>query len=334
MPIILLLSALLAAPKAPFRAPSPARITSARWDATGHRAIAAIAYARLRPATRARVDALLRRHPDLDSLARGLDMGAPDTPQELFLRASIWPDGIRRDPRFFTETDTAAAPVPLLPGYPDMARHASWHYLSRSFATDGTPTLLLQTPNALTAMAGFADALGDTRVPESVRAYGLVWLIHVIGDLHQPLHGTSRSNAAHPTGDAGGNGEWVQMGPQPTDTVNLHAVWDGLLGQTDRDVPAPVLAQRLTSALPIAPGNADLVIPAGAALAGAIGTWADESATLARYLSYNFQDRAAGSAPPVLTPAYVQLAQSVGRQRVVLAGYRLAAVIEARLGGP
>lgn len=302
-----------------------------RWDATGHRVMAAIAYDRLSRSTRLRVDSLLRAHPDRDSLAVNVDVSTAAGVRELFLRLSVWPDRIRRDPRFFNELDPTATPTPLLPGFPSMASRSTWHYLPRGFSTDGTPTQLLTAPNAVTALPAFADALADRGIPESVRAYGLGWLVHVIGDLHQPLHGISRASAAHPNGDSGGNAEWVQIGPASIDTSNLHAVWDGMVRRTARDVPPDELAQQLVVELPIDSSSADLHIPSGAAFADAVQRWADESATLARYVAYAFPDRAAGGSPPRLSEHYLALAGRIARDRITLAAYRLSAILEARL---
>lgn len=293
--------------------------------------MAAIAYDRLSPATRLRVDSLLRAHPDLDSLAVNVDTGTAHGVRELFLRLSVWPDRIRRDRRFFDELNPNASPTPLLPGFPSMASRATWHYLPRSFSTDGTPTQILIAPNAVTVLPGFADALDDRGIPASVRAYGLGWLVHVIGDLHQPLHGISRASAAHPNGDAGGNAEWVQIGPAPIDTSNLHAVWDGMVRRTAPDVPLDQLVQQLVADLPIDSASADLHIPEGAAFAGAVQRWADESATLARYVVYAFPDRTADGSPPRLSEDYFSLAGRVARDRITLAAYRLSALLEARL---
>jgi hypothetical protein len=293
--------------------------------------MAAIAYDRLSPTVRLRVDSLLRAHPDLDSLAVNVEVGTAAGVRELFLRLSVWPDRIRRDSRFFNELDSTATPTPLLSGFPSMASRATWHYLPRSFSTDGTRTQRLAAPNAVTELPGFADALADRGIPASVRAYGLGWLLHVIGDLHQPLHGISRASAAHPNGDAGGNAEWVQIGPASIDTSNLHAVWDGMLRRSARDVPLEPLTQQLATAMPIDPANADLDIPEGAAFADAIQRWADESATLARHVVYAFPSREAGGAPSRLSDDYFALAGRIARDRITLAAYRLSALLEARL---
>jgi hypothetical protein len=65
-----------------------------------------------------------------------------------------------------------------------------------------------------------------------VKSYDLVWLIHLVGDAHHPLHATSRFTAADP-GDNGGNAETVT--PANAANESLHAFWDGLLG--DRLTP-------------------------------------------------------------------------------------------------
>jgi hypothetical protein len=312
--------------------PAPA-IAVRRWDATGHRAMAAIAYDRLRPATRLRVDALMRAHPDIAALGDGLDLQTPSGIREVFLRASVWPDRIRSDARFYRETDPRALPTPLLPGFPSMARHDEWHYLTRSFSTDGTPTLPLTEPNVATIFPSLAASLSDNAIATSVRAYNLSWIIHVVGDLHQPMHGTSRSTAAHPDGDAGGNRVWVQLRGAARDSTNLHAVWDGWVGRPAGPTPINDVALAIASELPMPVGQPDdaLIIPSGDALAATVRGWADESATLARHVAYDLPPRVDG-APPVLGEDYVERSTRIARQRLALAAYRLAAVIEAQLG--
>lgn len=304
-----------------------------RWDAIGHRAMAAIAYDRLRPATRARVDAILRAHPDIAALGAELDINTPAGIREVFLRASVWPDRIRSDARFYRETDPNAAPTPMLPGFPTMARREGWHYLTRSFSTDGTPTIPLTAPNVATMLPSLADALADPGVPASTKAYNLGWIIHVVGDLHQPLHGTSRSTAASPDGDAGGNRMWVQLRGSDRDSINLHAVWDGWVGRVSREMPIDAVARGVAASLPVRASTAgdDLVIPDGAALAATVLQWADESATLARYVAYDVPARQPNG-PPMLPEDYVKRGEAIARQRLALAAYRMAALLEARLG--
>jgi hypothetical protein len=333
LPLILLFAALaMPSPATAAHAlPTPA---SRRWDATGHRAMAAVAYDRLRPATRARVDAIMRAHPDIAALGANLDVATPAGIREVFLRASVWPDQIRGDARFYREGDATSPVTPLLPGYPTMARREGWHYLTRSFSTDGTPTQVLTEPNVTTAFPMLAESLRDSAVPASVQAYNLTWIIHVVGDLHQPLHGTSRSAATQTAGDAGGNRVWVQLPGFERDSINLHAVWDGWVGRASRALPIDEVATGLARDLPVAAGQPDdaLSTPRGAALAATVRGWADESATLARYVAYDLPARLSG-APPVLSDTYVAHGTRIARHRLALAAYRLAAVIESQLGG-
>ena len=319
-------------------APSPLRPAAPaaelrRWDATGHRAMAAIAYDRLRPATRARVDSLLRAHPDLERLSEGVDPATAMGIREVFLRASVWADRIRSDARFYRENDPRATPTPLLPGFPSMERHEEWHYLVRSFSTDGTPTLRLGVDNAAAAMPALADGLGNASLAASTRAYNLVWIIHIVGDLHQPLHGTSRSTREQPDGDAGGNRVFVRMWADRPDSANLHGVWDGWLGRAERNTRVDDIARKLAEALPLSAADSGdaLRIPRGTALASTVLGWADESATLARYVAYDLPPRDSGG-PPLLSAEYLAQGERIARQRLALAGYRLAALLEARLG--
>ena len=51
-------------------------------------------------------------------------------------------------------------------------------------------------------------------------------LLHYAGDIHQPLHATSRVNNDYPEGDRGGNS--VPL-PSIQGAKNLHSVWDSVL---------------------------------------------------------------------------------------------------------
>ena len=321
---------LLASIVAGTTAAGPLLSLGARWDELGHRTVAAIAYERLTPATRARVDSLLRQHPDYATLSRGGPAGAADLAAEVFMRASVWPDVLRGDPRFYNEASANPVPTPALPGFPDMQRHAGWHYLNEPFSTDGTPTVETAVPNALTQLIRLTELLGDPAQPAPARAYHLSWVMHLVGDVHQPLHAVARFSRPLPSGDAGGNRTIVQVGDAPGDSMNLHSYWDGLLGRPYRGTPAPELARRLIDETrPVA--NSESRVDDGPGLALTVRGWIQESATLARYVVYSMGDRTASGAPPRATREYGALAESIARRRVTLAGYRLANLIESRL---
>jgi len=61
-------------------------------------------------------------------------------------------------------------------------------------------------------------------------------LIHLVGDIHQPLHAVSRYTKAHPGGDAGGNLFYIKY----NNIHNLHALWDAQVGLSDGGYPTPV----------------------------------------------------------------------------------------------
>ena len=58
------------------------------------------------------------------------------------------------------------------------------------------------------------------------KSFALRLLIHYVGDIHQPLHSTSRVDSKYPRGDAGGNLFHV---PSKEGAKNLHAVWDSVV---------------------------------------------------------------------------------------------------------
>lgn len=252
---------------------------AAAWNNEGHLTTATIAYLSLPQGTRDRVDALLRQHPDFTRLAAGLDEEAPDFGVVVFMRAAIWPDLIRRDSRFFDDTDEDAEPTPSLPGFPDMKIHRPWHFIDEPFATDGTATHPPEAPNALTQIVDFERALGDGGVAESFQAYDLSWLLHLVGDIHQPLHSAARFSAQHESGDRGGNSFLLRSREK-----NLHSFWDGALGNEDDPQRIVGVARDLME--DFKPDAAETGAGDPAALESTVLRWVDESATLARYVVY------------------------------------------------
>jgi hypothetical protein len=61
---------------------------------------------------------------------------------------------------------------------------------------------------------------------DEAKSEALRLLIHYLGDIHQPLHATSRVDSKYPKGDAGGNFFKV---PIKKDAKNLHSVWDSVV---------------------------------------------------------------------------------------------------------
>lgn len=285
------------------------------WNAGGHRLTALIAWESMDGETRAAVVELLRRHPDYErwqARAKGGDPGLT-----AFLEASTWPDDIRVDPRFYTAG--AESPTVTQTGFPDMERRANWHYLDRPL----TPQVKLAPPAGSLdrQLASLGRTVGDPTTPASARAYALPWLIHLVGDAHQPLHAASRYRADGQS-DAGGSHLMIinPLASSRRQTMSLHRYWD--------DLPAPpwLRGSRLENEARV------LIGQYGAAPdTGEPDQWIDESWRIARQHAYPPEDESGVS---TIGEDFHATARVIARRRVVEAGYRLADLLRRLLRHP
>ncbi|MDE2393980.1 MAG: hypothetical protein KGL43_20085 [Burkholderiales bacterium] len=285
------------------------------WGDEGHEIIASIAYWHLGAAARAEVDAVLQADPD--------ELTAPD-----FVARSTWADRWRDSDRYasreryeatrrwhYADVEIDSAPRPAKP---DLLR-------SLDAACGGHPPL----PAGVRASAGPAEACVVDKVeqfaaewrspstPAPERLLALKFLIHFVGDLHQPLHLADDH-------DTGGNEvALVQRGRHGA--ANLHAYWDtGLVRRLGRR-PERV-AQSLDEAI--------TVEQARTWSAGGPADWALDSFALARDVAYDWRGAvrvSADSGKPALRlgDAYEARALPVVREQLAKAGIRLAVLLEA-----
>lgn len=169
------------------------------WGDGGHMMVAKIAYDRLNPKAKAEADRLLQLRIAPASI----------TEKSLsFIDASHWPDDIKP-----------------LSAY---SYTAEYHYVDQPFTQDGTalPADLPKEENALKAMDGFLAALQNGT--DEQKAEALRWIIHLTGDLHQPLHCATRVSAKLPEGDRGGNDLSVSVKDASghSRSIKLHSFWD------------------------------------------------------------------------------------------------------------
>jgi len=285
------------------------------WNFSGHWVAAAIAYQRLSPAVRARVDEFLRHHPDYEKMNFADAPADPDSrARAAFIRAASWPDEIRDDPRFYDDTHPDAEKTELLAGFPGMQRHTNWHYADVTFSPDNTPLIPTPTPNVVTEIRRILGEIFPTAEPAAV-AYDLPWLIHLIPDVHNPLHATARIEKDLPMGDQGGNLVFV---PGKT----LHGLWDD--AATPREINyAGILKYAKDFMAKQAP-------PVSSSLNPKI--WLEESFKLAKSDVYTFgPENGTKEKPPTLTPGYAENAQKIARQRLIQSGYLLGSALNARL---
>jgi hypothetical protein len=191
--------------------------------------------------------------------------------------------------------------------------HKYWHFIDEPFSPDGTPLHNPDTPNAPTQIAAFRAKLsgpGVSSEDKDIKSYNLVWLLHLVGDVHQPLHTTSRFTRGLPNGDEGGNDVKIHCG-SGCGAVELHGFWDDVLGTRVHPQDAIDAAKRLPDP------DARLASIADER------TWINESFEAAKAHAY-VQPIGEGAGPFTLTDNYKSSALNLAEQRVVLAGARLA----------
>ena len=200
-----------------------------------------------------------------------------------------------------------------------MARHTTWHYYDTPYTPDGAEAQHQKPPHALSELNRIIPIIGSKAdVPPtsaSNPAYLLPWLEHIEGDVHQPLHCVSRFLKSQPKGDAGGN--FVYVGPNR----NLHSLWDGAAGQ---DTSAAYITKYIA--------EAQAAHPRPRRLEKKPEKWIHEGFELAVSEVYTFGlETGTRDHPITLPPGYEANAARVAQQRIAIAGYRLAAVLNEKL---
>lgn len=271
------------------------------WGAGGHMMVAFIAFQRLNPNAKAKAKELLAIEiKPADVTAKSKD----------FVNASHWPDDLRP----FAEFDSFK---PL-------------HFIDKPFSTDGTalPADLPEPDNIVKALEDNVNIL-KTSTDKNAQAQALRFIIHFVGDIHQPLHSATRVDRANPEGDRGGNSVSIKIpgADGKLKISNLHSFWDGGIGTfppTGANFKPPPLSK-----IPAAAARAKAGNPATASALNLddpfnFHAWSEESFALARDVAYKGMKN--GTKPSV---AYRNKAVKVARKRVAWGGYRLAALLNA-----
>lgn len=293
------------------------------WNDRGHMSVGYVAYRRLRPLTRARVNALLKLHPKYGGWSARVENEMPGAgPDEknmmIFMLATLWADQIKRDPGYQADGTQGGnrpdgSPDPgRNTGYDDRLMHKYWHFIDTPFSADGTALPPIPTPNAKERIALFRSVLASSS-PDQLKSYDLVWLLHLVGDIHQPLHAATRVSRLHPDGDAGGNLVKLDCAK-----CELHFFWDDLLG-TQNDLKT------------VLKGARQLPKPQGALVARTNQEdWVAEGFAEAQRVVYA-PPVGRGDGPYTLTLDYKRTAGRLAKQRVALAGARLAKLLNDEL---
>ena len=218
-----------------------------------------------------------------------------------FGEASVWADNVRRD----------------------RPTTGPWHYKDTFFRRDGKPVKGKPgEENAVWAIRKFTAVLADKSKSDAERGEALRWIVHFVGDIHQPLHAVSFESDALPDGDAGGNRYKVlapaELRNVPRPPENLHSLWDLGAGAFRTGTSPEALAQVIAAALPAKKlkGSGDLNPD----------LWAKESFNAAKDVAYQTPEGAEPSAD------YLATSRQTVVRRVALAGYRLAELLNRTLG--
>ena len=181
------------------------------WGPTGHRVVAAIAWQNMTPAARSQAIAILMKAAANTGIAalRPTTGTAAERDAFFFAEVATWPDLVRSGPR-----------KPLF-------HHAAWHFADHFWSTvNGKPkedtTKGPAAENAFERLTHFERALKADHTAKPDNAIALAWMLHLMGDLHQPLHNAARETKAFPNGDRGGNDFRLDG------KMELHKYWDDI----------------------------------------------------------------------------------------------------------
>ncbi len=273
------------------------------WGQEGHAVTARIAEHYLTAKVRATLDALLAS--DTDTLT------APD-----FASRAAWADRYRnghRETSLWHYVDVeidSPDPAGACFGYPAM---------SPGQAASAGPA----RDCVVNKIAEFEAELRNPATPAPERLLALKFLIHFIGDVHQPLHAADHD-------DRGGNCVAVLTSSDAAPS-NLHAYWDtavvARLGETPDAVAAKLIAK-------ITPRDVAAWTPRGEITQAAVLEWAAGSLAAAESSAYDLPERpncGAHAAPELLTQAYQEKAEAAAALSLEQAGVRLAAALNYAL---
>ena len=250
------------------------------WNAVGHQLVAQIAYDQLTPKAKNKFN---QYNQAMDRIYKPIT----------WINAAVWLDTLR---------------------YQDINWFNAMHYIDIPFSDDDSSLPKSPEQNAVLAIEN-AQHLLENKYPTNFdKGLALRILLHVVGDIHQPLHAATRISSQFPQGDRGGN--LVRL-PRNKIAKNLHAYWDrggGLLKPKHRFSPEQIkeVAHSLQNKWPcqieLARTNPM--------------DWAIESHALAESVVYK-------KLPDNHLPdqVYQKITQKITSQQIALAGCRLGAVL-------
>lgn len=190
--------------------------TASAWDHPGHMTTAAIAFAEIkreRPEVIADLGMLFLAHPDTAPFwVASNEAKGEERTRRMFIECARWADDSKFTPRDMT----------------------SWHSARWAIVADGAPSEVQAAAEprkgkpagqALEALQLHAAMIASPETSRSERALALCWVLHIVGDIHQPLHVSDLYSEEFPTGNAAGALSYVRD-PISSTPIPLHVLWD------------------------------------------------------------------------------------------------------------
>uniref|UniRef100_A0A7S1CI73 Aspergillus nuclease S(1) n=1 Tax=Bicosoecida sp. CB-2014 TaxID=1486930 RepID=A0A7S1CI73_9STRA len=211
----------------------------------------------------------------------------------------------------------------------------AWHFINLPFVRDPMYSALDSVHNESSvgwAIQQMRSILGNSEAAQEDKARALRFLIHFVGDSHQPCHAATmykQNQFNPPEGDRGCNLYKISGTPNQTNTTNLHFFLDGGAGQWEAMVPRPLAANSskyleawtdtITAAYPMSTFAKQLAVTD-------VFEWLGETYYHATTFAYTTPEG------QPLEDAFVMTARKLCQAQVALGGYRLAQEINAIFG--
>lgn len=276
------------------------------WSNLGHQSTGAIAWHDLKarhPAELAELLDLIRQHQDFARFQPHFAALSPEQQQRAAFEAlARWPDDIRGGPEDRPE----------------------WHFQLR-VVSGRTWLWPFENGNAAFGFGYNYTKLSNPCDPASERAKAIGWLIHIIGDIQQPLHAGHQMTGDYPETDRAGQLAFVRRpGGMVTD---LHQFWDETLEKGGGVLPAGQdnWANALIAMWPRQRLSRELSREGEPQVLFA--SYLDESAELARLVGYQgtfLRATADPAAAPMVTNAEQRQGIALAQRRIATGGYRIA----------
>ena len=294
------------------------------WDDVGHKITGYIAWQRMSPQARENVIKILRAAPEDSQLAtfyKSFGVEPEDVRKlEYFMFVPSWADVIR-DRAFDTRYKKY--------------HKSNWHYSDIFWKqVNGNVELLSgfeEGGQAVNKLVEFDAVIRNSSASNADKAIAIAWILHLGGDIHQPLHTSARVTDMEPKGDQGGNLFLLSPAGTPRENqLNLHWYWDSIVG---RNVPLEgnmcereyieMLGKKMMKEHPFAEFQNKLNL-------GKYAEWQKESFAYDNTVVFPV-DLKRNEIP---SEKYKKNAFKVAESQLALAGYRLGETLNAVFGAP